>query len=158
MQQSKVSLLRGFFIALCLIATLLIFVALPAFAGSLALETPEVAGWRWPLTFYLWGTSIPFYLAAWEALRLCASVLQKDPFRAENVRSLRRIGYCALSEGILYLIGYLIVWFFVCRHPSFLLGLVVILLVSGVLYLFCEVLSSLLQQAIELKNDNDLTI
>lgn len=158
MQQTKVYLLRGLFIALCAVASLLIFVALPVFAGEQALAFPELAGWRWPLTVYLWITSIPFYLAAWEALRLCGSVIQRNPFQMENVRSLRRIGRYALSEGGFYLAGYVVVSLFISQHPSFLLGLVVILLAAGVLYLFCEVLASLLRQAIELKDDNALTI
>ncbi len=129
---------------------LLIYVTLPAglrWYLELMFSRPQEV-YRMYLIF-LYASGIFALLIVWEMRRIFARLRQRQPFVRANVDSLIRVGLAALAIGLLYFIKL----FFL--NTILTIVAVMIFLIAG---LFALVLAGVFQQAIEVKEELDLTI
>lgn len=91
---------------------------------------------------------------------ICGSIGQDQSFSGENAVRLKRMSQYMLADAVLYA-GFLI-WFFTAgwyRHAAWLLFPVLLaIFISVTLSVLCAALSHLVQNASELKEEQDLTI
>ena len=105
-------------------------------------------------------SAIPFYTALYQAFKLLTYIDKNQAFSQMSVEALRKIKNCAITISGLYVV--IIPFVFMIAEWDDAPGLVLIGLViigaSMVIAVFAAVLQRLLQEAIDIKTENDLTV
>ena len=105
-------------------------------------------------------SAIPFYTALYQAFKLLTYIDKNQAFSQMSVEALRKIKNCAIAISGLYVVVLPFV-FMIAEWDDApglaLLGLVIIG-ASMVIAVFAAVLQRLLQEAIDIKTENDLTV
>jgi len=108
----------------------------------------------------LYATAIPFYFALYQAFKLLSYIDKNKAFSELSVKSLKNIKYCAITFSILYVLGMPL--FYLIAELDDAPGIIVIGMVmifaSMVIAVFAAVLQKLLQEAIDIKAENDLIV
>ncbi|AKO93697.1 hypothetical protein BEH_17425 [Priestia filamentosa] len=121
---------------------------------------PEYAHILYPIVIIMYVSAIPFFVALYQAFRLLNYIDKNKAFSQISVRALQRIKYCAITISILYVIMLPFV-FFVAElddAPGLVIVGMVPIFASMVIAFFAAVLQKLLQEAIDIKSENDLTV
>lgn len=127
------------------------------FAGELY---PDITYMKSLVLIDMYAAAIPFYFALYRAFNLLSYIDKNQAFSELSVKALKNIKYCALTISTLYLLGMPLCYLMAERvdPPSFIpIGLVIIF-ASMVIAVFAAVLQRLLQEAINIKSENDLTV
>ena len=123
---------------------------LPGFANYL----------HYPILIGVYATAISFFFALFQALRLLSYIDKNKAFSELSVNALKYIKYCAITISIIYAV--LAPFLFPIADADDAPGLVgiplIIIFASIAIAVFAAVLQRLLQDAIDLKSDNDLTV
>lgn len=141
-----------------LVVLVLCIIWLPLWAEKAADMNSEYAYLRIPVLFGLYITTIPFYFALYQSLRLLSLIKSRDAFSELAVSSLRYIKQCAIVIATVYLIGKTLLLSQNALHPGIAIIGFVIVFSSVVIALFASILQELLKNALELKKENELTI
>ncbi|MFG6147662.1 DUF2975 domain-containing protein [Halobacillus sp. B23F22_1] len=140
-------------LALCIFAV----PGIADFAGGFFPDLPFMKIFIW---LYLYVTAIPFYFALYQAFKLLSYIDKNKAFSDLSVKALRVIKYCAVAISGLYVL-LLPVIYIVAEYDDapgvIVLGLIIIF-ASMVIAVFAAVLERLLQEAIQIKTENDLTV
>ncbi len=132
----------------------------PEIANFAAELYPDVALMKYYVYLDLYVAAIPFYIALYQAFKLLSYIDKNQAFSGLSVRALKTIKYCAVAISVIYVLGmplfYLIAE--VDDAPGIIVIGMVIIFASLVIAVFAAVLQKLLQEAIELKSENDLTV
>jgi len=112
------------------------------------------------LVTIMYVSAIPFYFALYQALKLLSYIDKNQAFSQISVTALKSIKKCAITITCLYVVA--LPFVFVIAEwddaPGLaLLGLVVVG-AAMVISVFAAVLQRLLQEAINIKSENDLTV
>lgn len=104
--------------------------------------------------------AIPFYLALYQVWKLLKYIDNNEAFSDLSVRSLRKIRNFAAIIGGLYIVALPLVYIVADWDdaPGLILMDLIISGASIVMAVFAAVLKKLLQQAIHIKAENDLTV
>jgi hypothetical protein len=114
-----------------------------------------------PFLAYAYTASLAFFVALYQAFKLLVYAGRSEIFSPRSVKALRIIKYCAIS-----LVGFLLgaeAYFFIVRRGKddigggVMMGLFLIC-VSVVAATAAAVFEKILQSAVELKSENDLTV
>ncbi|UVI29243.1 DUF2975 domain-containing protein [Paenibacillus spongiae] len=127
------------------------------FAGEMY---PDIAYMKSLVLIDMYAAAIPFYFALYQAFKLLSYIDKNQAFSELSVKALKNIKYCAITISTLYLLGMPLYYLMAKRvdPPSFIpIGLTIIF-ASMVIAVFAAVLQRLLQEAIHIKSENDLTI
>jgi Protein of unknown function (DUF3036). len=127
------------------------------FAGELY---PDIAYMKSLVLIDMYAAAIPFYFALYQAFKLLSYIDKDQAFSELSVKALKNIKYCAITISTLYLLGMPLYYLMAERvdPPGIMpIGLVIIF-ASMVIAVFAAVLQRLLQEAINIKSENDLTI
>ena len=114
-----------------------------------------------PLILYGYAASIAFFVALYKAFRLLGYIGQNKVFSLNSVGTLRSIKYCAIVLGILIVAAGL---YIKLSHPEdddpagFLAVCIVATFASVVVATAAAIFEKILQNAIDMKSENDLTI
>ena len=134
--------------------------ALPVITRGAAAEFPPIAPLREAILFGLWVTSIPFFTALYQALKLLSYIDKNTAFSELSVTALRRIKYSAFTMTGLYMLGMPVAMLVAEWDDA--PGLIPISFLAActpiVIAVFAAVLEKLVQSAIDLKSENDLTV
>lgn len=121
---------------------------------------PDIPYLKYLVFSDLYATAIPFYFALYQAFKLLNYIDMGNAFSELSVRALKNIKYCALAISSLYVLGMPL--FFLVAEKDDAPGVIVIGLImifaSMVIVVFSAVLQKLLQEAIHIKSENDLTV
>jgi len=98
----------------------------------------------------LYVTSIPTWVILWMTKRLAKNIIERQPFSESSVFSLKSISLCALTIFICYLLT--------CIFISATLGVIGITLGSFMIALISAIIYRLVQVAVEIQKENELTI
>ncbi|WP_210367443.1 DUF2975 domain-containing protein [Bacillus sp. REN3] len=139
------------------VLTLCIF-WLPWLANDTAEMYPEFAYLQYPVLIGLYGTAIPFFIALYQALKLLNCIDHNKAFSGVSVKALKSIKYCSVTISILYAIGMIFLISQNALHPGIAIIGFLIILASVVISVFTAVLQKLLQNALDIKSENDLTV
>lgn len=139
---------------------LLCLFLVPEIAGFAADLYPEFTMIRYLVYADLYATAIPYYWALYQAFRLLGYIDRNKAFSELSVRALKNIKLCAVAIGGLYTAGLPLFYLMAERDDApgiILIGLVMIF-AAMVVAVFAAVLQMLLQEAIDIKSEHDLTV
>ncbi|QOR68056.1 DUF2975 domain-containing protein [Cytobacillus suaedae] len=105
-------------------------------------------------------STVPFYFALFQAFKLLSYIDKNLAFSELSVSALMKIKYCALTISGLYVLALPLVYIIAewDDAPGLILIGMVIPGASLVIAVFAAVLQRLLQEAINIKSENDLTV
>ncbi|WP_284239398.1 DUF2975 domain-containing protein [Paenibacillus glycanilyticus] len=116
--------------------------------------------WVYPVIGLMYLSAIPFFIALYQAFKLLTYIDRNKAFSELSVAALKNITYCAIAICVLYAGAEPFLYFIADYDDApglILIGLVVIF-ASMVIAVFAAVLQKLLNNAIAIKSENDLTI
>ena len=141
------------------ILALCIFVVpgIGSFAGKLY---PDMAYIKYLVLFVMYGAAIPFYFGLYQAFKLLSYIDKNHAFSDLSVRARKKIKYCTITISLLYVAGMPLFYLMAERDdaPGIIVIGMAIVFASIVVGVFAAVLQKLLQEAIHIKSENDLTI
>jgi hypothetical protein len=115
-----------------------------------------------PFLALVYAGSLPFFMALYQAIRALEYVGRNQVFSSEVVKALRTIKYCALA-----IIGFVVVeeiWILLASGPDednpgapIFVGLLIVF-PSVVVAATAGMFERILQNAVDLKSENDLTV
>ena len=114
-----------------------------------------------PFILYGYAASIPFFIALYKAFKLLGYIGQNKAFSLNSVRILRTIKYCAIVLSILIVMAGLYIRIFHNKDDDpagFLAMCIVTTFISIVIATAAAVFERILQRAVDLKSENDLTV
>lgn len=133
----------------------------PHLEGRNAHATPFEIYFKDPFLAYAYLASIAFFAALFQAFKLLGYIRQDKVFSLDSVRALRIIKYCATA--LVAMIGAAVAYIFIAvRGKDDIAGGVamgvVMIFVSVVIATAAAVFERLLQNAVDMKSENDLTV
>ena len=120
---------------------------------------PELEKLQYPLLVGMYLAMIPFFIVLYQTLKLLSYIDRNEAFSKLSVKALKTIKYCAITISILYVLELPFLYLLTKADdaPGILIGIVVIF-ASMVVAVFAAVLQRLLQDAINIKAENDLIV
>ena len=142
-----VVLLGAFILALCI------------FAVPLAISSDKT-GYYTPILYGLYIPAIPYFFALYQAMKLLGYIDKNEAFTNHAVTALRNIKYCALAITGLFTLGSPYIYYAADRDdaPGVLAIALIIIFASFVIATAAAVFQRLFQNAVTIKNENDLTV
>ena len=118
------------------------------------------AGMFLPVTLIMLIAAVPFFHGLYQALLLLRYIDSNTAFSELSVKAIQNIKYCAFTISVLYAAGMPYIIYVADKDDApgaVLMGLVFIFapLITSV---FAAVLEKLLQNAIDIQSENDLTV
>ncbi|MBC2312154.1 DUF2975 domain-containing protein [Listeria booriae] len=160
MKYGSTIILRIAVILIGLVVLALCIVAVPALAINTTIHNPSFAKSLYPVLIGMCLAAIPFFIALSHTWRLLKYIDNGNAFSTLAVTALKKIKYCALGVAGVYLLTS--PFFYMLAQKDDAPGIVVICLLfmgaSLVIAIFAAVLQRLLQEAIAIKTENDLTV
>lgn len=110
------------------------------------------------IVYYVWITAIPFYLTLYQAIKICNYIIKDKIFSKDPLKSFGKITIFSLIILVMYLL--LLIALYVIRFFPQTMVLVLFLVIFSCtsIALISQIMKLLLLRAIELKEENDLTI
>ncbi|QUG41863.1 DUF2975 domain-containing protein [Psychrobacillus sp. INOP01] len=132
----------------------------PGIANFAAELYPDIAFIKYLVLINLYAAAIPFYFALYQAFKLLSYIDKNKAFSKISVRALKKIKYCAITISGLYVVGMPLFYLIAEMDdaPGVIVIGMVIIFASIVIAIFAAVLQKLLQEAIDIKSENDLTV
>lgn len=143
-------------------------VFIPIFVGSIIffiflLNNPVNAPYQiimYPVIFGLYGSTIPFYLALFFSYKILLLIDHNQTFSDQSVSYIDKIKWCAIAFGIIYII--ILPFVYLIAEEDDAPGLIIIgmspIFASFVVALFATILATLFKDAMQIKDENDLTV
>jgi len=142
------------------IVALAILIRLPLTEGRAA-NLDLLSIYADPFILYGYAASIAFFVALYKAFKLLGYIGQNKAFSSNSVRTLKSIKYCAIVLSILIVTAGLYIRISHNKEDDpagFLAICIVTTFVSIVVATAAAIFEKILQNAIDMKSENDLTI
>ena len=114
-----------------------------------------------PFLAYIYLAFVPFFVGLYQAFRMLGYARRDEIFSQRSVRALRTIKYCASATAI-FLLGAVAYLFIFIRGEDDIAGGVAmgvfLIFVSAVIATAAAVFERILQNAVDIKSENDLTV
>ncbi|MFP5108836.1 DUF2975 domain-containing protein [Neobacillus sp. C211] len=121
---------------------------------------PDYAHILYPILIGMYVSVIPFFVALYQALKLLSYIDKNQAFSELSVKALKNIKICAMTISGLYVV--ILPFVYLVADLDDAPGLIIIGMVpifaSIVIAVFAAVLQRLLQEAIDIKSENDLIV
>ena len=113
-----------------------------------------------PVMFVMLIAAIPFFFALYQGLLLLGYIDKNIAFSELSVRALKNIKHCAFTISVLYAAGMPYIIYVADKDdaPGVVLMGLVFIFAPLVTCVFAAVLQKLLQNGMEIKSENDLTV
>jgi hypothetical protein len=142
------------------IAVLALCIFLVPHIGNFAAKLyPNIVLMKYLIFIVMYGAAVPFYFALYQAYNLLRYIDENTAFSELSVKALKNIKCCAITISGLYVLG-LPLFRLIARKvdpPIAIMGFIIIF-ASLVIAVFAAILQRLLQEAINIKSENDLTV
>ncbi|MDU5110377.1 MAG: DUF2975 domain-containing protein [Clostridium sp.] len=147
-----------FFIGSPIVA--LCIVGLPWITKETMGQYPWIDYLKYPILIGLYGTAIAFFAILYQAFKLLTYIDKGDAFSKLSVKALKNIKYSAVSISTIYVLLSPLLYIIAEMDdaPGIILIVLVFIFASAVISVFAALLQKLLQEAIDIKSENDLTI
>lgn len=133
----------------------------PQFEGRNANATQFEIYFKDPFLAYIYLASVPFFVGLFHAIKMLGYARRDEIFQPSAVRALRIIKYCAIAV-ILFFVGAEAYIFIFVRGTDDVAGGVMmglfVIIVSAVIATAAGVFERILQNAVDIKSENDLTV
>jgi len=139
-------------------------ILLPEIAREEATSATSGANQTWPFLIGAWVLAIPIFVALYQTLRFLHCIEKGEAFSDKSVRAIRNIRTCAALFGGLLVFGTVlsIVWvrsIDPAEDVTHIITLgIVFAFAASVIAAFAAVVQRLLQNAVDIKSENDLTV
>lgn len=143
------------------IGALAIMIRFPQIEGR-ATNLDLISIYKDPFIIYIYIASIPFFIALYQAFKLLGYIDKNKIFSQVSVNAVRNIKFCGVSI-VAFIVGAEAYLFIVERSKSddmaggVMMGLFIIF-VSVIIATAAAVFQKLLQNAVDIKSENDLTV
>ncbi|MCM3790601.1 DUF2975 domain-containing protein [Domibacillus indicus] len=129
-------------------------------ANEAAERGADVAFVVYGILMVMYVSTVPFYIALYQAFKLLSYIDKNKAFSKLSVRALKNIKNCAIIISGLYVIALPLVYIMaeIDDAPGLVLIGMVPIFASMVIAVFAAVLQRLLQEAIDIKSENDLIV
>ena len=137
----------------------MLVLAICAVALPMGIATDKIGYYR-PILLGLYVPAVPFFYALYQTLRLLNFIDRNTAFSSLSVHALGVIKRCAAVISLLFTAGLPYIYWAANKDDApgvFALELVIIV-ASTIIAVFAAVLQQLLQKAIAIKAENDLTV
>jgi len=160
MKQASTFFLKATLFVMGAIVLAFCIFAIPAISRGVGIEWPELAHLKYPILIGGYLTAIPFFIALYQAFKLLNYIDKNTAFSAISVKALKYIKYCGIAMSILYVAGMpiLIQIAEADDAPGAVVLGMIIAAAPTVIAVFAAVLQKLLQNAIDIKSENDLVV
>lgn len=160
MQKSSTTFLKTVIYLMGLIMIALSVILIPQIIIDISDSSAMVKWVIYPIVIGVFLTTLPFYLALYQALKLLRLIDQNQTFSEEAVFTLKKIKQCALTITGIYILTMPFIYLFAEKDdaPGVIIIGMVPLLVSFVVAVFASLLQKLFKNALEIKTENDLTV
>ena len=112
-----------------------------------------------PFLAYVYFASIPFFIALYQAFKVLKYVREDQAFAPETVKALRTIKYCAITIVCLVAVSFLFMLFTdEDDRPPGIFMRILVAFPSIVIAVVAAMFERILQNAVDLKSENDLTV
>lgn len=114
-----------------------------------------------PFILYGYASSIAFFVALYKAFKLLGYIGQNKVFSSNSVNALKSIKYCAIVLSILIVAAGLYIRIFQSKEDDpagFLAICIVTTFASIVVATAAAIFEKILQNAVDMKSENDLTV
>ncbi len=148
------------FLKLVIIFAGLVVLALCIFAIPSFIKEGGVNELFTPFWVLIYLTTVPFYVASYQSIKMLVYIDRNTAFSKESVKALNSIKYCALEISLLYAIcmPYVFKAADMDDAPGIILLWIVVIAAPIVIAVFAALLQKLLQNTIDIKTENDLTV
>lgn len=154
MKKGSMLVLKGVIFFIGIIVLVLCLVALPYGIST------DRTGYYWPLLLGMYLPAVPFFIALQQALKLLRFIGKNKVFSEASVGALKNIKLCAMTICGMFSIGMPYIFFVGDRDDApgvVALGFIIIF-ASFVISAAAAVFQELLQKAVDIKSENDLTV
>ena len=114
-----------------------------------------------PFLAYIYLAFVPFFVGLYQAIKLLGYARRDEVFSDRSVRAFRTIKFCAITTAI-FIVGAEVYIFIFVRGTDDVAGGVMmgafIIFVSAVIATAAAVFERILQNAVDIKSENDLTV
>ncbi|SIQ07720.1 Protein of unknown function [Peribacillus simplex] len=132
----------------------------PEIANFAAELYPDMTYLKYLVFIDLYASAIPFYFALYQAFKLLSYIDKNNAFSELSVKALKTIKNCAITISGLYVVGMPLFYLIAEKDdaPGIIVIGMVVIFASLVIAVFAAVLQRLLQEAIDIKSENDLIV
>ncbi|QSB09168.1 DUF2975 domain-containing protein [Lysinibacillus fusiformis] len=134
---------------------------LPGVASRDAAAHPESSYLSYLFLIYVYTLCIPYYAALYQAYRLLTNIDQHQAFSESSIRALRTIKNCAFTIVLFLVLGIAAIMLMFTGKED-ITGIITLSLISifasSTIATFAAVLHRLLQKAMDLQCENELTV
>lgn len=113
-----------------------------------------------PILLGILATAVPFFFALYQGLLLLRYIDENTAFSDKSVRAIKNIKQCAFTISVLYavMMPYIVYLADKDDAPGAVVVGLLCMFAPLIVAVFAAVLQKLLQHAIDLKSENDLTV
>jgi hypothetical protein len=161
MKRTSTHFLRIAIIGIGLIALIFGIFLVPTLGSDIVDAFPNLAYIHFPIMIGMYAAAIPFYIILYQGFKLLRHIDANTAFSELSIRALRTIKRGAVAIGIIYLALVPILFYPIAEAddaPGLIIVGMVIAAIPFVFAVFSSVLEKLLQNAIEFKHENELTV
>lgn len=160
MDRGSTIFLKVAIVLIGIIILALCVVWLPSLAGQMATMKSEVPAVHIPIMIIMYGAAVPFFVALYQAFNILKYIDQSKAFSYVTVQALKKIKYSAVAISVMYATALPFLYFVADGEdaPGIIIIGIVISFASMVIAVFAAVLHKLLQDAIAIKSEHDLTV
>lgn len=129
-------------------------------ANEAVAKGSDVAFVVYGILMIIYVSAVPFYFALYQAFNLLTYIDKNEAFSELSVKALKKIKNCAIIISGLYVIALPFVYIMaeVDDAPGLIIVGMVPIFASLVIAVFAAVLQRLLKEAIDIKEENELTV
>lgn len=156
----ETTFLRGTLVLTGIPVLAVLVILLPLILKDASLGSREMARVLYGITGVLCVSAIPFFMGYYQGFRLLGMIDRGEAFSEASVRILRTIRRLALAVSLVHVAG-LPLYFIVGEvddAPGVILMGLVLIFAPLVVAVFAAVLTKLLESAVEMKEEQDLTV
>lgn len=162
MKKGSTFFLRGAVLAIGAVVLALCIFALPTMwmAVGSDVEYSDIAHAFYGILSAMYLAAIPFFYALYQSLKLLSYIDKNKAFSMLSVRALKRISYSAVAISVIFLASepFFYIWAQHDDAPGLITMCLMVVGASLVIAVFAAVLQRLLNEAIKIKSENDLTV
>lgn len=131
---------------------------LPVLAERAAELNPTYAYLKYPVLLGLYVTTIPYFYALHQTFQLLDFIRDGKAFSSCPIASLEKIKRCAIGILVIYVLGMTCLALLQALHPGVAIIGIGIIFITIVIVLLATLFQQLLQNALEIKLEIDLTV
>lgn len=120
----------------------------------------DSTGYYWPIVAGLYLTALPFFYALYQGFTLLGYIDKNQAFTAQSVHALKHIKYAATAITAIYTLGMPYIYYAAQMDdaPGVVLIGCIIAFASFIIATASALFQRLFQNAVTIKNENDLTV